>query len=927
MPSTVPHARSRTRHGSPLAGALVVALGLGLLVAPLAALPAVAADEPGVVLNEIESDGDTTDWIELVNASSASVDISGWVVKDNDDTRTDAIPAGTVLAAGEFYRFDQPAMTFGLGREDAARLYLADGVTLVDEYAWTQHAATTYGRCPDATGAFGLTAVGTPGAANDCTPAPTPTATPSDDPAAGVIVVNEVESNGDDTDWLELYNLGDVDVDLSGYVLRDNDDTKAYVLPSGSVAPAHGILLIDQLTAHSPGFDFGLGGADMVRLFAPDGVSLVASYGWSAHAATSYGRCPDGTGEMRETTVTTKGAPNNCALPVKINEVESSGGTPGDWIELVNLADASIDVSGVVVTDSDTAGHRYAVPAGTEIAAKGYLALEEAAFGFGLGSADAVTLFDADGTTVLDTTSWTAHAATSWGRCTDATGSFGETALPTKGTANRCAGEVVVENWPGGAQVRVLDDESTFAGDLSGLDYATGANGAELWAVENGNGLLYRLVPSGEDWAPAAGWSAGRTLRYPDGTGAVDAEGVTVQGGSVFVSSERNNDQSSVSRPAVLRFDGAASGGSSELVASAEWNLASDFPGLGANAGLEGITWVPDADLVADGFRDERTGAIYDPADYSGHGDGLFFVGVEGTASVYAYALASDGSFDRVATIATSFALVADVQYDRGLLWVVCDEACDGRTATYEVDGTGVFAPTHVYARPAGMTNVANEGFAIASTCVDGHAQTFYADDADTDGFSLRAGTLDCTTGTPGPTPTPTVTPTSEPTATPEPSATPEPTATPTPEPTSTLPGTPDAPDESDLTDENRGVIDAPAAVRAGGSIRVELDPALAGTTVSVWLFSEPTSLGAAVVASDGGITVRIPTTVPAGEHRLVVTDADGAILAWTELTVTGAELAVTGGDATASALSVIGGLFALAVGIALLRRGRRTAA
>ena len=35
------------------------------------------------------------------------------------------------------------------------------------------------------------------------------------------------------------------------------------------------------------------------------------------------------------------------------------------------------------------------------------------------------------------------------------------------------------------------------------------------------------LVEIGEGWLPAAGWAEGRKLRYPDGAGTVDAEGVT----------------------------------------------------------------------------------------------------------------------------------------------------------------------------------------------------------------------------------------------------------------------------------------------------------------------------------------------------------------------------------------------------------------
>jgi hypothetical protein len=259
-------------------------------------------------------------------------------------------------------------------------------------------------------------------------------------------------------------------------------------------------------------------------------------------------------------------------------------------------------------------------------------------------------------------------------------------------------------------------------------------------------------------WAPstADGWSAGKTLGYPIGeAGVVDAEGVTVAGddstGGVYVSTERNNAASGVSRPSVLRFD--VTGSATSLQATREWNLAPDFPGLGANAGLEGITWIPDSALVAGGFVDATTGSVYDPAGYGAHTGGLFFVGVEGTASVYAYALEDDGSFARVATIDVKqdvrFSLVADVQYDadRGVLWVVCDEACDGRIAEYRLDATGEFAVATVYARPSGTKNYANEGFAVAddSQCRSGSKPTFYADDNDTDGVSLRMGSITCT--------------------------------------------------------------------------------------------------------------------------------------------------------------------------------------
>ena len=51
--------------------------------------------------------------------------------------------------------------------------------------------------------------------------------------------------------------------------------------------------------------------------------TVVDSHSWTAHAATTYGRCPNGTGAFITTTTVTKGAVNDCSVPVVINEVES----------------------------------------------------------------------------------------------------------------------------------------------------------------------------------------------------------------------------------------------------------------------------------------------------------------------------------------------------------------------------------------------------------------------------------------------------------------------------------------------------------------------------------------------------------------------------------------------------------------------------
>ena len=204
-------------------------------------------------------------------------------------------------------------------------------------------------------------------------------------PVATTIRINEVESNGGTPgDWVELYNPGPGPANLSGYVFKDNDNNRNHVL--SATVPEGGYFLLEEAD-----FVFGLGVADSARLYRPDG-SLAASYTWSAHAPTTYGRCPDGTGAFQTTTNSTKAGRNDCGISVKINEVESDGGSPGDWVELFNPGTSVIDLSGFLFRDNDDT-RAYTLPAGTTIPAGGYLVLEEAEIGFGLGGADSARLF------------------------------------------------------------------------------------------------------------------------------------------------------------------------------------------------------------------------------------------------------------------------------------------------------------------------------------------------------------------------------------------------------------------------------------------------------------------------------------------------------------------------------------------------------
>lgn len=122
----------------------------------------------------------------------------------------------------------------------------------------------------------------------------------------------------------------------------------------------------------------------------------------------------------------------------------------------------------------------------------------------------------------------------------------------------------------------------------------------------------------------------------------------------------------------------------------------------------------------------------YASTDYPGHGDALFVIGVEGTSLVYLYAFEQGGTdFVRVAAFESGIHGVMELEYDlaTGLLYVMCDDACDGRMNVFEIaqEGAdaGTFVSRTVIERLASMPNLANEGFAIApiAECIDGARQ------------------------------------------------------------------------------------------------------------------------------------------------------------------------------------------------------------
>ena len=75
-----------------------------------------------------------------------------------------------------------------------------------------------------------------------------------DEPARMQIVINEINYNSGENfpakDWLELYNAGDVTIDLAGWQIRDAVREHLFAIPDHAMAPASGYAILCTDTTH-----------------------------------------------------------------------------------------------------------------------------------------------------------------------------------------------------------------------------------------------------------------------------------------------------------------------------------------------------------------------------------------------------------------------------------------------------------------------------------------------------------------------------------------------------------------------------------------------------------------------------------------------------------------------------------------------------
>lgn len=432
------------------------------------------SDIDGLYINEVYSCN--PDWVELYNAGNEELHIGGFILQDDKGAEEEyVIPEGTTIGAGEFLVLEE--FSFGISSSKGDRVTLLDASrNVVDDVMLpVMEDGSSYGRRSDGGSEFAAFTAPTKGRSNTGGGDPLPEPEPSD----AKVYINEVLSApaGDDMDFIELYNGGEADADIGGFVLQDDKGAaEEFVIPAGTVIPAGGFLVYEQV---SPGqgesFTFGLSskGDKVVLLDSERKVAdEVDTPDFGDTKGESYARTVDGGGEWRIAAVPTKGFSNTGGADASlkgvlvINEVytyaDGSEKDDLDFIELYNAGGSDIDLGGLKLWESGGSAEAWSFPEGSRVAAGGFFVVvcdkdnawyadpvNYPGWGLSKGPDEYVTLADAEMNEIDCVACPSMKRGESYGRVTDGAPEWQIFAAFTKGTPNEGPARQPVTNTMG----------------------------------------------------------------------------------------------------------------------------------------------------------------------------------------------------------------------------------------------------------------------------------------------------------------------------------------------------------------------------------------------------------------------------------------------------------------------------------------------
>jgi Lamin Tail Domain len=341
------------------------------------------------------------DYIELYNDSPTNANISGWILRD-DANNTYILPSNATLVSYGYLLFCKSQFLFGINGVDTITLYDASNVVRSTSGKLQNLGSTTltYSRRPN--GSFSYTKP-SPNAVNIFLSSFT-----------GTVFVNEVANSAvpgvcSGQDWIELINTGTTTVNLSGSILHDDngpDGKDAFTCPSNfTLLPGE----IRLLCGKYPGsFQFGINALDDITLIdsARDIISTTEKLLGLGTGALTYQRTSNNSYAYASPTPGTANFVGAAGVPI-INEIAPAGTrftdvcNGGQYIEILNGAFATLNLSGFVLIKGPTGPVNYTFPFDASIQGDAFAVFcRNQTYNFSINQNDTISILNTNGTIV-----------------------------------------------------------------------------------------------------------------------------------------------------------------------------------------------------------------------------------------------------------------------------------------------------------------------------------------------------------------------------------------------------------------------------------------------------------------------------------------------------------------------------------------------
>lgn len=172
------------------------------------------------------------------------------------------------------------------------------------------------------------------------------------------------DESGAFPDWIELHNLSEENIDLSGWMLSDGEAEQKWVFPQYSIAPDEYLLIFCSSDNSQPmECNFSLSEGETLYLYDVQGVVIDSAF--CSAVSDDVSLALNSQGQLGAERWISPGFENSHAGyeayasshtaigPLSINEAMVYSDTDEDWVEIKNLSDSPVNLSSFYLSDDE----------------------------------------------------------------------------------------------------------------------------------------------------------------------------------------------------------------------------------------------------------------------------------------------------------------------------------------------------------------------------------------------------------------------------------------------------------------------------------------------------------------------------------------------------------------------------------------------